>query len=271
MTLEWRYNEDDAAQPAFITGYLVTVQEAGSDNLLGHVSDLFNVSVTDPHTKSVTAEGLQQNQEYTFSVSALTKEGPGRAASITVRTKTNYTAHMAKILTPVLLLLGCTILLWPQRRTLQSGLKEIFVYPAGMNIKIPELDSFLQETERLPPQKPEECISCDIEILNPRPFQTEPTLRDPEPLNTSPPSPSASPLLLSCDSYQADYCPQLWDGAALQQTTCITNRTYFHTMEEDPSETQDVVFPDFKSSFEHFEILPESCHVISGYISNEAL
>lgn len=27
VTLEWQYNEDDPAQPAFITGYLVTVQE----------------------------------------------------------------------------------------------------------------------------------------------------------------------------------------------------------------------------------------------------
>ncbi|XP_074527018.1 leukemia inhibitory factor receptor [Halichoeres trimaculatus] len=271
VTLEWHYNEDDAAQPAFITGYLVTVQAVGSDKLSGHVADLFNMSVADPHTKSVTAKGLQQNQEYTFSVSALTKEGPGHAASITVRTKTDYTAHMAKILTPIVLLLCCTILLWPQRRTLKSGLKEIFVYPAGMNIKIPELDSFLQETERLPSQKPEECISCDIEILNTRPFLIETTQRDLEPLNTPPPSPPASSLLLSCEAYQMEYCPQLWDGAALQQTTCITNRTYFDTTEEDPSDTQEIVFPDFKPSFELFESLPESCHVTSGYLPNEAI
>lgn len=51
--------------------------------------DLFNMSVADPRRKSVTIEGLQQNQEYAFSVSALTKEGPGQPASITVRTRTN--------------------------------------------------------------------------------------------------------------------------------------------------------------------------------------
>lgn len=37
VTLEWHYNEDNAAQPAFITGYFVTVQEVRSDKLSGHV------------------------------------------------------------------------------------------------------------------------------------------------------------------------------------------------------------------------------------------
>lgn len=35
VTLEWHYNEDDEAHPAFITGYLVTVQEAQQDALAG--------------------------------------------------------------------------------------------------------------------------------------------------------------------------------------------------------------------------------------------
>lgn len=35
MTLEWHYNEDDEAHPAFITGYLVTVQEVQQDALAG--------------------------------------------------------------------------------------------------------------------------------------------------------------------------------------------------------------------------------------------
>ncbi|XP_034547122.1 leukemia inhibitory factor receptor isoform X2 [Notolabrus celidotus] len=271
VTLEWRYNEDDAAHPAFITGYLVTVEEVGSDTLSGHAADLINVSVADPHRKSVTVEGLQQNHEYAFSVCALTKEGPGQAASITVRTKANYTAHMVKIVTPVLLLLGCTILLWPQRKTLQSGLKGIFVYPAGMNIKIPQLASFLQETgDRLQSEKPEECTSCNIEILNTRPFLTETTQGDPEDLNTSPSPAPALDLPLSCVPFQTDYCPQLWDGAALEQNTCITNQTYFHTMEEDLSETH-VMLADIKSTLELSESQQESCNVICGYISNEVL
>lgn len=35
VTLEWRYNEDDEVHPAFITGYLVTVQEVQQDALAG--------------------------------------------------------------------------------------------------------------------------------------------------------------------------------------------------------------------------------------------
>ncbi|XP_060894548.1 leukemia inhibitory factor receptor isoform X1 [Labrus mixtus] len=231
VTLEWFYSEDDASHPAFITGYLITVQELGSVTLSGHVSDLLNVLVSDPHRKSVTIEGLQQNQEYTFSVSALTKEGPGQAASITVRTKTNYSSLMVKILTPLFLLLGCIVLLWPQRKTLQRGLVGIIFYPAGMNIKTPELDRCLQETgEWLQSQKPEECRSCEIEILTNRPLLNDSTPRDPEALNTPPPPGPQSSLLnlpLSCDLLQAEYCPQLWDRAPLQQTTYVTNKSYF--------------------------------------------
>lgn len=38
VTLEWHYNEDDLAHPAFITGYLITVQEVGSGTLPGHAT-----------------------------------------------------------------------------------------------------------------------------------------------------------------------------------------------------------------------------------------
>ncbi|XP_028434715.1 leukemia inhibitory factor receptor isoform X2 [Perca flavescens] len=258
VTLEWSYDEDDPAHSAFITGYLVTAQAVGSD--------LFNVSVADPRRKSVTIEGLQQNQEYAFSVSALTKEGPGQPTNITIRTRTNYSAHLAKILTPILLLLGCIILLWPQRKILMSVLRDIFTYPAGMNINTPEFDSFLQETsEQLQSQKVEECRCCNIEILNTRPLLDETTaLRDAEPMNTLPspgsqPSPSA--LSLSCVPLQTEYCPQSvtvsCDRTTLQQT-CISNKTYMHTIEEDLSEAQQVM-------------LRESSSVIYGYIFSETL
>ncbi|XP_070690651.1 leukemia inhibitory factor receptor [Pempheris klunzingeri] len=235
VTLEWHYNEDDLAHSAFITGYLVTVQEVGSDSVPGHTA------MADPRRKSVTIEGLQQSQEYTVSVSALTRGGPGQPASITIRTRTNYSAHLAKILTPILLLLGCTILLWPQRKVLKSGLMGIFVYPAGMSIKAPELDSFLQETvERLQSQKVEECVSCDIEILNTRPPLNETApLRDPQHPNALPPPTSMS---LSCVPLQADYCAQAvtagWNRPDLLQKSCITNKTYFYPMEENVLEAQ---------------------------------
>ncbi|XP_036954638.1 oncostatin-M-specific receptor subunit beta isoform X1 [Acanthopagrus latus] len=270
VTLEWRYDVDDPAHPAFITGYLVTVQEVAPDTPLGHVAYLFNVTVAEPQRKSVTIDGLQQNHEYAFSVSALTKEGPGQPASITIRTGTNLhrpwthldSAHLAKILTPILLLLCCTILLWPQRKTLK-WLKGIFVYPAGMNIKIPELDSFLHETvEWLQPQRVDECSSCNIEILYTRPPLNEPTtLSDAGPQST-PPSPGTH----SCPPLQAEYCPQsvtvlLRDREAL---LCVTNKAYFHTVEEDLSEAQ----VRLSETCEPSESLQGSCSVEYDYISN---
>lgn len=38
VTLEWHYNEEDPAHPAFITGYLVMVHEVGSDKLPGRAA-----------------------------------------------------------------------------------------------------------------------------------------------------------------------------------------------------------------------------------------
>uniref|UniRef100_A0A3Q0SNH8 Fibronectin type-III domain-containing protein n=1 Tax=Amphilophus citrinellus TaxID=61819 RepID=A0A3Q0SNH8_AMPCI len=276
VTLEWHYNEEDPTQPAFITGYLVTVQEAGSVSL----PDLFNVSVADPHMKSVTIEGLKQNTEYTCTVSALTKEGPGLPANITIRTKTNYSLLMLKILTPIFLLLGCTVLLWPQRKILKSGLKEIFVYPAFMNIKTPEFESFLHETDQwLQSQKPEECISCDIEILNVRPPLNEgTTLRDSE-LAEAPCSPSSQSLLSSsspsCMLLEANYCPQSatqsLDKPASQQVTSIVNRSYLYTLKEGYPELPKLVFGEIRPIFEATDCPLESCEVIYGYIANDSL
>ncbi|XP_062272715.1 oncostatin-M-specific receptor subunit beta [Scomber scombrus] len=274
VTLEWLYNENDPAHLAFITGYLVTWQEVLSDRQPGHTANVFNKSVKDPHSKSVTVEGLQQGHEYNFSVSALTKEGPGQAARIIIRTRANYSVHLAKILTPILLLLGCTILLWPQRRMLKRGLKEIFAYPAGMHIKTPELDSFLDETDQwLQSQKVEECISCDIEILNTRPPLNKTTRKDPELLNTpcsSASQCSTSSFSPSCEPLQADYYPQsatlLWETQA--QITCIANKTYLNITEKDWSEPQQVASSEI-TSFDPSECLQESCSVIYGYISNE--
>ncbi|XP_073322066.1 leukemia inhibitory factor receptor [Pagrus major] len=273
VTLEWRYDVDDLA---FIAGYLVKVQEVASDTQLSHVSHLFNVTVADPQRKSVTIDGLQQNQEYAFSVSALTKGGPGQPASITIRTKTNLhrpwthmdSAHLAKILTPILLLLCCTILLWPQSKTLK-WLKGIFDYPAGMNIEIPELDSYLHETsEWLQSQRVDECSSCDIEIVYTRPPLSEPTtLSVAGPLSTLP-SPGSQSCLLLRDEYRPQSVTVLLgDRADLHQVPCVTNKTYFHALEEDLSEAQ----VRLSEIYEPSESLQESCSVEYGYISNDTV
>ncbi|KAM4576175.1 leukemia inhibitory factor receptor isoform 2-T2 [Odontesthes bonariensis] len=267
VALEWHYNEDDPAHPAFITGYLVTVQEVGSDILPGQTE------MADPLRKSVTIKGLRQNQEYTCSVSALTKVGPGLPASVIIRTKIDYSAHLPKILTPILLLLGCTFLLWPQRKMLKSVLREIFVYPAGMKIKKPELDSFLNQTaQRLQSQKVEECISCDIEILNIRPLLSEKTsVRDAELTKTlcSPCFPSSiSSKSPTCVPLQVDYHPQsailLWDRPTPEQMICVTNKSYLRPVVENHSEPQEATISGKSFSFE-----PSECAVIHGYISDD--
>ncbi|CAG07821.1 unnamed protein product [Tetraodon nigroviridis] len=203
VTLEWHYNEDDEAHPAFITGYLVTVQEVQQNTL-----NLLNVSVSDPRRKSVTVDGLQPNRDYVLSVSALTRQGPGLATSITIRTRPSYSAHLVKILTPVLLLLFCALLLWPRRNVVKTRLVGIFAYPAGMNVRAPDLDSVLQEmVKRLQSEEVEECRECHIEILDTGALLEATSEADaltrlaPGSSRPEEPPPTQVPI-------QVDYCPQ---------------------------------------------------------------
>ncbi|XP_029366774.1 oncostatin-M-specific receptor subunit beta isoform X2 [Echeneis naucrates] len=218
VTLEWHHREHicNATHSGFITGYLITVQEVESNVLP-------DTEVSDPLKHSLTIEGLKQNQKYTFSVKALTVAGPGKPTNVTIWTRTNYSDELVNVLTPILLLLVFTVLLWPRRRML----KEIFTYPAGMNIKTLEIDSFLQEVD--------ECISCDIEILNAwLPLSEAPTLGDPEPpsVRSTPGSQSSLFPASASDAPPQDYCPQsatLLGEVAAARTTCITNKSYLYS------------------------------------------
>uniref|UniRef100_A0A3P9P0K2 Leukemia inhibitory factor receptor-like n=1 Tax=Poecilia reticulata TaxID=8081 RepID=A0A3P9P0K2_POERE len=236
VTLEWHYDEDDPGQRAFITGYLVTVQEVQTD------TTLFNVSVSNPRQKSVTMEGLQQDQEYVCSVRALTTVGPGSTASITIRTKVN--SELPKILTPILLLLGCTVLLFTPVRLYSN-----FCRPLGFC--------------KLQSQREEECISCDIEVLTVKPFWHESSiLTDPDGTNTTcSPSPQSS-LPPSCP-LQTGYRPQsavlLCQTPAHQQLRCIANKSYLSPITE---------FSEIRSSFESSDCLQGSCAGLYGYISD---
>lgn len=119
-----------------------------------------------------------------------------------------------------------------------------------------------QTVEWLQPQRVDECSSCDIEILYTRPPLNEPTtLSDAGPQST-PPSPGTH----SCPPLQAEYCPQsvtvlLRDREAL---LCVTNKAYFHTVEEDLSEAQ----VRLSETCEPSESLQGSCSVEYDYISN---
>ncbi|XP_067377365.1 leukemia inhibitory factor receptor isoform X1 [Channa argus] len=270
VTLEWRYNEADPTHPAFIVGYLVTVQ----DTLPGPNANMLSVLVSDPQKKSVTIKDLEENHEYKLSLSALTNKGPGQAATVVIWTKIKFSAHLAKILTPIFLLLGCISLLWPQRKKLKNGVKEIFSYPAGMNIKISELDTILNETfDTVLSENVEECISCDIEIINS--LSDTASLRDPEPMNALSFPVSHSPFSPSWMSLKADYCPQsatlLSDKADVGQVTFITNKSYIPSVVECVFEPQEVMLSETKSSFEPSDCPEESCIIECGYISKDTL
>uniref|UniRef100_A0A3P8XX68 Fibronectin type-III domain-containing protein n=1 Tax=Esox lucius TaxID=8010 RepID=A0A3P8XX68_ESOLU len=105
VTLDWDYDENNPSNPGFITGYLVTVHKVSS-------TGPFNKTVADPHNKSLTIVGLQDNQEYTFHLSALTKVGPGPRTTVTYFMLCLVT-DSTLLATPLFLLLGLFILLWP--------------------------------------------------------------------------------------------------------------------------------------------------------------
>lgn len=155
------------------------------------------MSVSDPRRKSVTVDGLQPNREYVLSVSALTRQGPGQATSITIRTRPNCELHSSRgdgvsrqsersppLFSARLRPLGrdphahlaAAVLrpsaVAPEKRVSHCGpqfpqtsqrpshvavfhlpsrvktsLVGIFAYPDGMNVRAPDLDSFLQEVQ----------------------------------------------------------------------------------------------------------------------------
>lgn len=137
--------------------------------------------------------------------------------------------------------------------------------------------SSLQSSETVLSPKVEECICCDIEILNTSPPQAEAaTLRGPGPVNTLPSAgsqSSASSSAPSCVAAQADYCPQsamlLCKGPPVQQVMCFTNKSYFPFSVEDVSKQQEVTLGEIKSRLKLSE--DESCIVEYGYISNNSL
>lgn len=133
----------------------------------------------------------------------------------------------------------------------------------------------LQTSEKLQLQTVEECVICDIEILNVRlPLTKMSTLTDPE-LQNAPPT-SASPSSVSsrspaCVPLISHYCPQssaeLPQISDFQKPTSVINKSYFHTMEEDFFEPQQVTFSDI-TIVKASDCLQASCSVTEGYISN---
>ncbi|CAM4546260.1 unnamed protein product [Leuciscus chuanchicus] len=90
VNLKWSFNEEDPSHTGFITGYEITVQEdseAGSDKRA--LKRSFKQFVDDPHSKSFTVSGLEEDQLYTFHLAACTSAGCGPETTGTFRTRKN--------------------------------------------------------------------------------------------------------------------------------------------------------------------------------------
>lgn len=127
---------------------------------------------------------------------------------------------------------------------------------------------FAQTDQWLQSQKPEDCFSCDVEILEVRP---RPELADARC------SPGSQALLLSASPsrmlLEADYCPQLptlsLDKRASQPVTGIVNRSYLNTLKGGYPEPPKPVLSEIRSSIEASDCPLESCDIIYGYIAND--
>ncbi|XP_038133216.1 leukemia inhibitory factor receptor [Cyprinodon tularosa] len=195
----------------------------------------------DPRQKSVTIDGLQPHQDYVCCACEVTKVG--RGLPDTWMTETNNDLLLVQILIPIILFLTCIIILWAHRKKLWKELKKIFVYPAGMNIKDLQFESFLFETDKkLHSQKVEEPISSDIEVLNITSLRHEhTTLRNPKQTSTMCSLTSYSPVPSSCVQLQTGYRPQctawLCERPEPQQMICVSNYSYLNPITE-PNEVE---------------------------------
>ncbi|XDV21454.1 hypothetical protein PO909_026548 [Leuciscus waleckii] len=162
VNLKWSFNEEDPSHTGFITGYEITVQE---DSEAGSDLSPSKQFVDDPHSKSFTVSGLEEDQLYTFHLAACTSAGCGPETTGTFRTRKNYYLLMAKILIPLLFLVCCCICLWSNRSTLRGFPKETFGF---LHIKALDLDEDLYEaSEKIYSLRIEDCKWCDVEILPP--------------------------------------------------------------------------------------------------------
>ncbi|XP_052412368.1 leukemia inhibitory factor receptor isoform X1 [Carassius gibelio] len=240
VELKWSFNEKDPSHAGFITGYVITIQdysEAGSD------LSSFRVSVDDPHSKSWTVSGLEEDQLYTFQLAACTSAGCGPETTATFRTRQNYYLLLVKVLVPLLVSIGCCVCLWSYRNLIRGFPKETFSF---LHIKALDLDEDLYEaSEKIRTLMIEDCEWCDVEILDVQPIPAEKAwLTSVEDPNCSFISPKVT--LPSCH-----LTTDVW------LATNLTNFTYVSSVQQDvPSEelkteatTQGSEIADFSSDY----------------------
>ncbi|KAG9261635.1 leukemia inhibitory factor receptor-like [Astyanax mexicanus] len=162
VALQWSFNEDDPAHPGFITGYNLTIYT--------HTNPAVEcVWVEDPHCKVVRVEGLQEGQVYGVRLAACTRAGCGAESVHTIRTLQNHYLLLVKVVTPLLILIGCCVCLWPCRKTLKGIVEDIFSFPSDHSLKILELnDSLYEVSEKLRVLQVEDCRWCSLEVVEVR-------------------------------------------------------------------------------------------------------
>ncbi|XP_059405478.1 leukemia inhibitory factor receptor-like [Carassius carassius] len=220
VKLKWSFNEKDPSHAGFITGYVITIQdysEAGSD------PSSFGVLVDDPHSKSWTVSGLEEDRLYTFQLAACTSAGCGPETTATFRTRQNYYLLLVKVLVPLLVSIGCCVCLWSYRNLIRGFPKETFGF---LHIKALDLDEDLYEaSEKIRTLMIEDCEWCDVEILDVQPLPAEKawltSAEDPNCLSITP-KVSLPSCHLTTDVWLA---------------TNLTNFTYMSSVQQDvPSE-----------------------------------
>ncbi|XP_073808038.1 leukemia inhibitory factor receptor [Danio rerio] len=215
VNLTWRFNEQDPKHPGFITGYVIRVRSESGSELLS-----FSESVNDPHSKSLTVSGLQENQPYTFHLAACTSAGCGPESRATFRTRQNYYLLMVKIGVPLLVLLGCCVCLWSYRNIIKGFLEESFSF---LHIKAPDLDEDLYKaSEKIRRLQIEDCKWCDVEILDIRHTALEKTyLSDAEDQNCALISPEITLSSLIKTSHHLN--TDIWTNTGLTNFTYVSS------------------------------------------------
>ncbi|KAF7687764.1 hypothetical protein HF521_014992 [Silurus meridionalis] len=130
------------------------------------VLQVYSVAVDDPHCKRVTVEGLCESQRYTLRLAACTRAGCGTESVYTFKTRPKYYMQVVKVVTPLLLLIGCCCFLWSYRNTVKGIVVDVLIFPRHHNMKMMELDDDVYKVSKeIGALEVEECESCDVEIM----------------------------------------------------------------------------------------------------------
>ncbi|KAL7836093.1 hypothetical protein AOLI_G00273770 [Acnodon oligacanthus] len=216
MLLQWSFNEEDSEHPGFITGYRLTIQEHADWT---YSNRFWNISVEDPHRKSVPVEGVKEGQRYTIQLAACTRAGCGPESVHTITTPQNHYLLMAKVITPLLILIGCCFCLWPCKETLKGIAVDIFSFPSGQRMKVLELDDSLFEvSEMLRALQVEDCKCCNLDSVDTRSSMEDKSWLIFTEERCKPAEPSLPEEELA------------WDELAAERVTSVTNITYLSSL-----------------------------------------